>query len=144
MNFRIATLALALAKTSSAIKITSTDALNDIGNAFNDAYDWTKGAVNDAGDWAEGAANDIADFAKDNQDWLIDAGESVLPIGMYVDMFGDTLYSGVEDLVEEEEEEEFFDALYDAAINFGADIGTEVAEVSTEELIEMAILAAAA
>merc|ERR1711876_67010 len=128
MNFRIATLALALATTSSAIKITSTDALDDIGNAFNDAYDWTKGAVNDAGDWmegaandaydwSEGAANDIADFAKDNQDWLIDAGESVLPIGMYVDMFGDTLYSGVEDLVEEEEEEEFFDALYDAAIS---------------------------
>merc|ERR1719150_2707369 len=105
MNFKISTLALALATTSSAIKITSTDALDDIGNAFNDAYDWTKGAVNDAGDWMEGAANDaydwmegaandaydwmegaandIAVFAKDNQEYLIDAGEAILPIGMY-------------------------------------------------------------
>merc|ERR1719195_53025 len=128
MNFRITTLALALAATSSAIKIKSTDVFDDIGDAFldaaewiggaaNDAYDWSKGAANDAYDWSEGAANSIADFAKDNQDWLIDSGEALLPMGMYMDMFGDELYSGVEDLVEEEEEEEFFDALYDTAID---------------------------
>merc|ERR1712156_1148285 len=128
MNFRITTLALALATTSSAIKIKSTDVFDDIGDAFLDASEWT-----------EGAANSIADFAKDNQDWLIDSGEALLPMGMYMDMFGDELYSGVEDLVEEEEEEEFFDALYDTAIDLGVDIGTEVAEMSTEELVEMAV-----
>ena len=123
MNFRITTLALALAATSSAIKIKSTDVFDDIGDAFldaaewtggaaydaadwiggaaNDAYDWSKGAANDAYDWSEGAANSIADFAKDNQDWLIDSGEALLPMGMYMDMFGDELYSGVEDLVED-------------------------------------------
>ena len=78
MNFRNTTLALALAGASSAIKITSTNVFDDIGNAFDDAYDWTKGAVNDAGDWIEGAGTDaydwtkgavydIGDFAKDNQ-----------------------------------------------------------------------------
>merc|ERR1712217_586574 len=120
------------------------DAADWIGGAANDAYDWSKGAANDAYYWSEGAANSIADFAKDNQDWLIDSGEALLPMGMTMDMFGDELYSGVEDLVEEEEEEEFFDALYDTAIDLGADIGTEVAEISTEELVEMAVLAAAA
>merc|ERR1712187_38937 len=99
MNFRNITLALTLAATSSAIKLNSSNVFDDIGDAFDDAYDWTKGAVNDAGDWMEGAANDaydwtvgaaddaynwtvdaaddIADFAKDNQDVLIGTGATI-------------------------------------------------------------------
>merc|ERR1719195_1389867 len=99
MNFRNTTLALTLAATTGAIKLTSTDMFDDIGDAFGDAYDWSKGAVNDAGDWMEGAANDayawsvdaaddvgnwtegaaddIAKFAKDNQDALIGTGATI-------------------------------------------------------------------
>merc|ERR1719195_1403057 len=160
MNIKITTLALALVATSSTIKIKSTDVFDDIGDAFNDAYDWSKGAVNDAGewmegaaddayDWSEGAADDIADFAKDNQDFLIDTDEALSPIALFLpraiynaNKFGDEF--DIIELVEEGEEEEILDALYDTAIDLGADIGTEVAEMSTEELIEMAILAAAA
>merc|ERR1712156_237210 len=171
MNFRNTTLALTLAATSSAIKLNSSNVFDDIGDAFDDAYDWSKGAVNDAGewmegaandavdwmegaandayDWSEGAADDIADFAKDNQDFLIDTGEALSPIALFLpraiynaNRFGDEF--DIIELVEEGEEEELLDALYDTAIDLGADIGTEVAEMSTEELIEMAILAAAA
>merc|ERR1712156_1301426 len=99
MNFRNTTVALTLATSTCAIKITANDVLDDIGDAFGDAYDWSKGAVNDAGDWMEGAANDayawsvdaeddignwtegaaddIAKFAKDNQDALIGTGSTI-------------------------------------------------------------------
>ena len=99
MNFRNTTLTLTLAATCSAIKLTTSNVFDDIGDAFDDAYDWTKGAVNDAGDWMEGAAtdaydwtvgaaddaynwtvdaaDDIADFAKDNQDVLIGTGATI-------------------------------------------------------------------
>merc|ERR1712242_497994 len=66
MNFRNTTLALTLAATTGAIKITSNDVLDDIGDAFGDAYDWT-----------EGAADDIANFAKENQDVLIGTGSAI-------------------------------------------------------------------
>merc|ERR1711879_1078515 len=114
------TLALALATTTSAVKITSTNVFDDIGSAFDDAYDWTKGAVNDAGDWIEGAGTDaydwtkgavydIGDFAKDNQEYLIDAGIALVPMGnviyknIYDDKLVDDVEYGVEYLVEEEE-----------------------------------------
>merc|ERR1712156_241282 len=88
MNFRNTTLTLTLAATSSAIKLNSSNVFDDIGDAFDDAYDWTKGAVNDAGEWMEGAsddayawtvdaADDIANFAKDNQDALIGTGAAL-------------------------------------------------------------------
>merc|ERR1719325_533402 len=95
MNFRNTTVALTLATTTCAIKITANDVLDDIGDAFdwskgavNDAGDWMEGAANDAyawpvdtaddiGNWTEGAADDIAKFAKDNQDALIGTGATI-------------------------------------------------------------------
>merc|ERR1712242_34563 len=99
MNFKNTTLVLTLAAATGAIKITSNYVLDDIGDAFGDAYDWSKGAVNDAGEWTSGAANDayawsvdatddignwtegaaddIANFAKDNQDVLIGTGSAI-------------------------------------------------------------------
>merc|ERR1719433_1141126 len=97
MNFRNTTLALTIAATSSAVKITSTNVFDDIGNAFDDAYNWTMKAGNDAEDWVEGAAtgaydwtvgatndayDDIADFAKDNQDVLIGTGAAIATGGV--------------------------------------------------------------
>merc|ERR1719492_338444 len=93
MNFRNTTIALTIAATSSAVKITSTNVFDDIGNAFDDAYNWTMKAGNDAEDWMEGAANDaydwtvnaaddIADFAKDNKDVLIGTGATIATGGV--------------------------------------------------------------
>merc|ERR1719492_38374 len=104
MNFRNTTIALTIAATSSAVKITSTNVFDDIGNAFDDAYnwtmkagndaedwmegaatdayDWTVGATNDAYDWTVNAADDIADFAKDNQDVLIGTGATIATGGV--------------------------------------------------------------
>ena len=88
MNFRNRSIALTLAATSSAIKLSSSNVFDDIGDAFDDAYDYSKGIVDDAGEWMEGAvddtyswtvdaADDIANFAKDNQDALIGTGATI-------------------------------------------------------------------
>merc|ERR1712242_645108 len=93
MNFRNTTLALTLAATTGAIKITSNDVLDDIGNAFGDAYDWT-----------EGAADDIANFAKDNQEVLIGTG-SAIATGGGLYLLGVPAAQGGEALLDVGEEE---------------------------------------
>merc|ERR1711876_83417 len=168
MNFRNTTLALTLAATTGAIKITSNDVLDDIGNAFGDAYDWSKGAVNDAGEWmggaandayawsvdatddignwTEGAADDIANFAKDNQEVLIGTG-SAIATGGGLYLLGVPAAQGGEallDVGEEELIEPLFNQVIDFNVDFG-DLADEVAEMAAEELLEeVAMLAVAA
>merc|ERR1711997_893109 len=169
MNFKNTTLALTLAAATGAIKITSNDVLNDIGDAFGDAYDWSKGAVNDAGEWmggaandayawsvdatddignwTEGAADDIANFAKDNQDVLIGTG-SAIATGGGLYLLGVPAAQGEEELIE---------PLFNQVIDFNVDFGDladeklpeifseETAEMAAEELLEeVAMLAVAA
>merc|ERR1712109_219977 len=140
MNFRNTTLALTLAATSSAIKLNSSNVFDDIGNAFDDAYDWTVDA-----------ADDIANFAKDNQDALIGTGAALatgggsILIGLAADQAG---LIGGDDL----------DLDYMSDFEWGWDITGEVediaeiagegaaeatAELSAEELLEIALAAAA-
>merc|ERR1711876_51771 len=166
MNFKNTTLALTLAATTGAIKITSNDVLNDIG----DAYDWSKGAVNDAGEWmggaandayawsvdatddignwTEGAADDIANFAKDNQEVLIGTG-SAIATGGGLYLLGVPAAQGGEallDVGEEELIEPLFNQVIDLDIDFGdlADeklpeiFSEETAEIAAEEVAEMA------
>merc|ERR1712242_161697 len=167
MNFRNTTLALKIAATTGAIKITSNDVLDDIGDAFGDAYDWSKGAANDAGEWMEGAANDayawsvdatddignwtvvaaddIANFAKDNQDVLIGTG-SAIATGGGLYLLGLTAAQG-EEVLFDAEELEFIDSLginwdifdiEDLADELPEFLSEETAEVAAEEVAEMA------
>merc|ERR1712242_160340 len=165
MNFKNTTLALTLAATTGAIKITSNDVLDDIGNAFGDAYDWSKGAVNDAGEWmggaandayawsvdatddignwTEGAADDIANFAKDNQEVLIGTG-SAIATGGGLYLLGVPAAQGGEALLDVGEEE-LIEPLFDQVIDLDVDFGDLVAEMAAEELLEeLAMLAVAA
>merc|ERR1712117_156015 len=174
MNFRNTTLALTLAATSSAIKLNSSNVFDDIGDAFDDAYDWTKVAVNDAGEWMEGATNDayawtvdaaddaydwtvdaaddIANFAKDNQDALIGTGAALatgggsILIGLAADQAG--LIGGDDlDLDYMSDFEWGWDItgeVEDIAEIAGEGVAESTAELSAEELLEIALLAAAA
>merc|ERR1739844_106358 len=162
MNFRSTTLALTLAATTGAIKITSNDVLNDIGDAFGDAYDWSKGAVNDAGEWmggaandayawavdatddignwTEGAADDIANFAKDNQDALIGTG-SAIATGGGLYLLGVPAAQGGEALLDVGDEE-LIEPLFNQVIDFNVDFGDladeKLPEIFSEETAEMA------
>merc|ERR1711876_108635 len=159
MNFKNTTLALTLATTTGAIKIASNDVLNDIGDAFGDAYDWSKGAVNDAGEWMGGAANDayawsvdaaddIANFAKYNQEVLIGTG-SAIATGGGLYLLGVPAAQGGEALLDVGEEE-LIEPLFNQVIDFNVDFGDladeklpeifseETAEMAAEEVAEMA------
>merc|ERR1711876_160246 len=162
MNFRNTTLALTLAATTGAIKITSNDVLDDIGNAFGDAYDWSKGAVNDAGEWMggaandayawsvdatddignwiEGAADDIANFAKDNQELLIGTG-SAIATGGGLYLLGVPAAQGggaLLDVGEEELIEPLFDQGIVLDVDFGDLVDEKLPEIFSEETAEMA------
>merc|ERR1719433_67140 len=119
MTYRIATLALALATATSAIKITSTDIFDDLYDAFSDAGDALEGATNEALGWTEGAATDIAEVATVGAE---ETGATLMNLGY-----------GLEQ------------AMYEMGAEAGAEIGTEVAGASAEELLlDAALLAAAA
>merc|ERR1719150_826076 len=45
----------------------------DIGGAFEDAWDWTKGAGESAYKWSKQAAYDVGDAFKDMGNWMADA-----------------------------------------------------------------------
>jgi hypothetical protein len=97
----IAPVALAETERPDRLMAERPDAFDTVGNAFDDAVDWTEEAVDDTGAAIDAAAEDTGEAVNDAADWTEEAAEDT---GAAVDDAADATDAAAEDTGEAVEE----------------------------------------